>query len=211
MRSRRVRRLLEESGLTPEEIARWTFESFKVEWAVTNGAGKKVLQGIVEDLRAYARGEMGGKPWRVLQGTYGCGKTHLAYAVAAERVKAWWPVYVANVAEMLATLRRGFDAGDYEDRLETLRRVDLLVLDDLGAESMTPFALEVLYRIVDFRYRQRLPLVVTTNALLTEESGGLPGRLVSRLLDVDISRAWVIPAKDYRRRGEVLADGRKKS
>ena len=193
-------KLLAESGVTLEQLRRWRFETYDVGRAVADARGKRILANIVADLRAYAAApKEAERPWRVLQGPYGCGKTHLAYAVAATRAREHKPVYVGNVPDLLDTLRRGFDSGDYARRLDTIREVEMLVLDDLGVESSTAFAVEVIYRIVDYRYRNRLPLIVTTNAII-QRDGSLAGRVASRLQDTEISVVWTIPAGDYRKR-----------
>lgn len=193
---KRSERLLAESGITLQQLMRWRFETFDLAAANSTPQGRERLAECVADLRAYAAEPAG---WRVLQGMYGCGKTHLAYAIAATRARARKPVYVSNVPDLLDMLRRGYDDASYDRRLQTLKEVELLVLDDLGTEHATPFALEKLYQVIDARYRDCAPLVVTTNRNLYEEKE-LPGRIVSRLLDVDMSRVWTLPAADYRRR-----------
>ena len=201
MQRRLSGRLLAESGVTLEQLKRWQFGTFDPARSVADARGKRVMAEIVADMRAYATEPMRAeRPWRVLQGPYGCGKTHLAYAVAAHRAREHRPVYVANVPDMLDALRRGFDAGDYEKRLTTIREVEVLVLDDLGVENSTAFVAETLYRIVDYRYRNRLPLIVTTNAII-QRDGSLAGRVASRLLDTAISVVHTMPAGDYRRAG----------
>jgi DNA replication protein DnaC len=196
-RRRAAERLLADAGLTLDHLARWQFGTFDPARCVGSVADRRRMQAIIDDLRAYAVAPTG---WRVLQGVVGSGKTHLAYAVAAEWARARRPVYVSNVPDLLDSLRRGFDDDTYTERLRTLMRVDLLVLDDLGTESATPFAVEKLYQIIDARYRERLPMVVTTNRLLAEDHA-LPPRIVSRLLDRELSVVWSLPVADYRRHG----------
>lgn len=199
LQRQRSEKLLAESGVTLDQLRRWRFETFDVARAVADARGKRILADIVADLRAYAAApKEAEKPWRVLQGPYGCGKTHLAYAVAATRAREHKPVYVGNVPDLLDTLRRGFDNGDYARRLDTIREVEMLVLDDLGVESGTAFAAEAIYRIVDYRYRNRLPLIVTTNAII-QRDGSLAGRVASRLQDAAISVVHTLPAGDFRR------------
>ena len=191
----RVAKLLEESGITQEQLRRWSFGTFDIARCAGNAALRARMAEIVDDLRSYAQEPIG---WRVLQGMYGVGKTHLAYAVAAHRARVGSPVYVATVPDLLDMLRRGFDDDSYDKRLRMLQTVPMLVLDDLGTENATPFAVEKLHQVVDARYRTRLPMVVTTNRLLHQDKT-LPGRIVSRLLDRDLSVVWTLPVGDYRR------------
>ena len=82
-----------------------------------------------------------------------------------------------------------------------LKEVELLVLDDLGAQRDTGWALDTLYQVINFRYVQHLPLVVTTNMDLNK--AGLDERLVSRLVDgaqaeSGFSRRLMMPCADFR-------------
>jgi DNA replication protein DnaC len=81
-----------------------------------------------------------------------------------------------------------------------VRTVPLLVLDDLGTENATSWAREKLFQIINYRYQERLPTVVTTNHTLDE----LEPRLVSRLADRRYSQVVRIEARDYRRFGGVV-------
>jgi DNA replication protein DnaC len=90
------------------------------------------------------------------------------------------------------------NAESYDERFELLRSADLLLLDDLGTESATPWAREKLYQLINHRYVQRLPLVVTSNAPLDQ----IDGRIRSRLHDQTLGPGIItIVAEDYRRRG----------
>ncbi|MCP4713101.1 MAG: ATP-binding protein, partial [Planctomycetes bacterium] len=82
-------------------------------------------------------------------------------------------------------------------RFEEIRNAPLLILDDLGIESPTPWANEKLYQLLNHRYNARLPTIITTN--LTLET--LELRLRSRLSDPDVSQVLGITAPDYRRAG----------
>src|SRR3990172_12981711 len=89
-----------------------------------------------------------------------------------------------TVPDLLDWLRFSFEGGDssLEQRLEEIRNVRLLVLDDLGTQNATPWAEEKLYQIINHRYVNRLPMVITTNLSLNE----IDGRIASRLQDPDL-------------------------
>ena len=121
------------------------------------GARDAEVQAICERYAARPKG------WLVLSGSYGCGKTHLAYAVAGVLLNARRPVYIPSVPQLLQTLREGYDkasreeVGDgaralrgqtCEERLALIQTAGLLILDDLGAEYRTPWVADTL-RIVD--------------------------------------------------------------
>ncbi len=121
--------------------------------------------------------------WLVLQGTYGCGKTHLAAAIANYRVATGRaaPMFVV-VPDLLDHLRATFSPASTTtlDRVfEQVKTANLLILDDLGTESATPWAREKLFQLLNYRYAARLPTVITTFNTLDE----LDARLASRMMD----------------------------
>jgi DNA replication protein DnaC len=138
--------------------------------------------------------------WLVLCGPYGCGKTHLAAAVANVALAHGKSTVFAAVPDLLDHLKATFHPSSdesYDERFELLRSVDLLVLDDLGTESTTPWAREKLYQLINHRYVQRLPLVVTSNMPLDQ----LDGRIRSRLHDRTLGAGVItIAVEDYRMR-----------
>ncbi|MDQ3549169.1 MAG: ATP-binding protein [Chloroflexota bacterium] len=183
-----------------------TFESFETESKGTNDAYEAAI--------AYARNRDG---WLVLVGEYGCGKTHLAAAIAnfmLQEREAGSPVF-AVVPDLLDYLRTTFDPDSevsYDDRFSALRGAPLLILDDLGTENTTPWAREKLFQIINHRYNERSPLVVTTNDL-----DRVDPRIRSRLCDWQLSRHVYIDADDFRdrnggrRRSRTHSAGQKRS
>jgi len=159
--------------------------------------------GIVSLSQAYyaakdmARGNLTRGNFLVLAGPTGVGKSHLAMAIAWEWFEDGFSVLFTRVDDLLDELRRGYDDGSYHQRLESVRRRGLLVLDDLGTEHAKDWAGEKVDRIVDWRYSARMPLVVTTNA----KSEELAPRVASRLADHSCSVVVQIDAEDYRTEG----------
>jgi DNA replication protein DnaC len=204
-RRRRLAELMRISGLTPEAVAAWSFETYDAERAVGDGASRRYLADVVSACQAFARAPKG---WLVLSGPCGSGKSHLAYAVAGAYLRAGHAVYISTVPDLLEALRRGFDGqGDasYAKRFDTVCRAELLVLDDLGAQSDSAWSTEKLYQILDFRYRLHLPLMVTSNINPFAPGGRLDPRIVSRLLDGanlsdGFSRVYLLSVGDYRQR-----------
>lgn len=157
-------------------------------------------RGVDEALKAsvqYAKDPTG---WLVLMGPPGTGKTHLAAAIAHERLAAGVPVYFAVVPELLDHLRAAFAPTSeltYDEMFDTIRQVELLVLDDLGAQNSTPWAADKLFQIINHRYNYRMPTVITTNHKLHAQ---LDERVRSRLSDSSLVRQVELKNQDYRPR-----------
>lgn len=137
--------------------------------------------------------------WLVLFGDCGCGKTHLAAAIANRALQRNYRVIFAVVPDLLDHLRSTFGPNSdiaYDEQFETIREVPVLVLDDLGTENTTPWAREKLYQIINHRYNYRLPTIITINRKLEE----IEPRILSRLSDRSLHEGIVdIKAGDYRR------------
>jgi DNA replication protein DnaC len=138
----------------------------------------------------------GWSPWLLLHGKYGTGKTHLlAAAFYALLDGGRTPIY--SVAPLLLDhIREGISAGEYGERFYAVRDCPLLIVDDLGAENRTAWADETLFKLVDYRYRLRLPLAIATNLALDE----LEPRVASRVQDRRIARVERLTGPDWRLR-----------
>ncbi len=147
-----------------------------------------------EHARRFARDP---RDWLILVGTYGCGKTHLAAAIANEAVRRGNPALFAVVPDLLDHLRSTFSPNsdvEYDELFERVRTAGLLILDDLGTESATPWAREKLYQIVNYRYNYRQPTVITTNRRLSD----IDDRIRSRMTDQAFCTVIEITGDDYR-------------
>ncbi len=135
--------------------------------------------------------------WLLLQGGYGSGKTHLAAAIANYAVGMGIPTLFLTVPDLLDTLRFAYASEDttFEERFTDIRNAKLLVLDDFGTQNATGWAQEKLFQIVNYRYINKLPTVVTTNLLLDE----IEPRIRSRLADPELVTQTRITAPDFRR------------
>ena len=177
-----------------EVLKEMTFERFRPDGVGLPAERQRILRAAYETARAYAEHPYG---WMLLTGGFGVGKTHLAAAIANAVAERGDQVMFVLVPDLLDHLRSTFAPGSpetYDDLFERLKNAPLLVMDDLGAESSTPWAQEKLFQLLNHRYLQRLPTVVTTN--LPPEAIDL--RLRSRLLDLDLVIHIAILAADYR-------------
>lgn len=123
-----------------------------------------------------------------LQGDTGTGKTTLAMLASKAALEARRTVAIYSLPGLLARIRRTFDGEAGQDSYFTffnrLVSVDLLHLDDLGAENRTEWVLEQLYSIIDRRYNDRRSIVVTTNLEEPQLFEQLGDRIVSRLTEI---------------------------
>jgi DNA replication protein DnaC len=178
-----------------DELTHLTFENFEPRGQIGLGpAQADSLERAYNHASQFA-GKLEG--WLVLQGHYGCGKTHLAAAVANFVVDIGVPTLFLTVPDLLDSLRFSYNnpESSFEERFEDIRRCPLLIMDDFGTENATPWAQEKLFQILNYRYINNLPLLITTNLSLNQ----LEGRIRSRLQDPELVTRVNILAPDYRR------------
>lgn len=192
--------LLEKSQLA--DLQHYTFDS----WVSKTSAGANPVKNspdaafrvafrYAEDLHGSSH------PWLFLYGTKGTGKTHLAAAIGNARIARGQPAIFMVVPDLLDHLRATFSPNSeitYDELFESLRNTPLLILDDLGTHTASPWAREKLYQLVNHRYNRRLPTVITMN----EESEEIDPRLWSRINDIHLTQRCEIREKDNRTREE---------
>ena len=136
--------------------------------------------------------------WLVLLGRHGAGKTHLAAAMANDRLKRGLPTLFIVTPDLLDALRSSFGGegqGAYDKVFYEVRTTPFLILDDFGAQSSTPWAKEKLYQVLNYRYNAQMPTVITTNQTLEE----IDPALQSRMSDQEYCGVVAVIAPDYRR------------
>ncbi len=177
-----------------DELKELSFDTFQPRGQ--KGLGEKQaasLEMAFNQAQYYAKNLNG---WLLLQGGYGCGKTHLAAAIANYAVGMGVPTLFLTVPDLLDTLRFAYDSEDttFEERFNEIRNASLIILDDFGTQNATGWAQEKLFQIINYRYINKLPLVVTTNLDLDE----IDARIRSRLTDPQLVSIVRINAPDYR-------------
>lgn len=120
-----------------------------------------------------------------IEGDIGTGKTMLAMLISKAALDAAATVAIYSLPRLLNLIREAIEREEgvvgFLDRLAT---VDLLHIDDVGAENRTDWALEQLYSIVNTRYEERRSIVVTTNLKPHELAEQIGERTVSRLIEM---------------------------
>ncbi len=154
----------------------------------------KRLERAVQIGRYFAESPRG---WLVLTGEAGCGKTHLAAAIAQEAKHRGEQILFVTVSELLDHLRATFYPGStisYDKRMEEIKRARILVLDNLTIDkSLSSWARDKLYDILTYRFDYDLPTVITTYQPLHE----MDNRLKSRVTNESHSEVVPITAPSY--------------
>ena len=200
--------LMSKSGLNEKK----TFANFYTASSVTkidykDGERESLLNALKQSER-FAKKPEG---WLVLQGTYGCGKTHLANATASEIMKTkGWAVMFTSGADFLDGIRATFNSKSVQSADDFIRigkEAKLLVLDDYGAESPTEWAREKLFQILNHRHAHNMPTIITTNLSL----GQMQPRIRSRMNESSIVNFIKISAPDYRVKTSKMNKSKNKS
>jgi DNA replication protein DnaC len=148
-------------------------------------------QTIVREVRRFVgdidqRLDRGQGLW--FMGDVGTGKTTLAMIVSKAALDSGHSVAIYSVPRLLAEIRDTYDADpgerSYMDFFRRLVAVDLLHLEDLGAEKRSDWVLEQLYSLVNERYEHERSILVTTNLGLDQLEQQIGPRTVSRLVEI---------------------------
>ena len=183
----RLDRLQRYSNLGP--LTRLTFDNLIRRGRSADPRDQARFQRCVEDAEAFAKDPEG---WLVLVGASGCGKTHIGAAIANRCLEHGVPALFVVVPDLLDHLRAAYKPSaevDYDQLFEQVRITPVLILDDLGTQSATPWAQEKLFQIINHRFNARLPTVVTTNVPLNK----FDDRLRTRLGDPSLSQPHADP------------------
>ena len=172
-------------------LTRLTFDNLLPEGRSGALANQERFSRVYQAAKAFAAEPKG---WFILAGSSGCGKTHLAAAIANERINHGYPAFFQSIPDLLDHLRSAFNPTSeipYDEFFDRVRNAPLLVLDDLGAQTSTPWAKEKLDQLLNHRFNNELPTVITTSVPIPE----LEDRMRTRLTDPRLSHLYVIEEK----------------
>ncbi len=187
--SARAKRMRENSNLGSRFLKR-TFQTFE----------RAGLEKAYEQCRTFAEQfENNEGQGLLIMGTYGTGKTHLAAAITNYIIDNYEiPVRFITSVELLDYLKE-FGSESSKVYLEEAKKIDLLVIDDLGKEKVTEWVEEKLFQIINARYENELPIVITTNHNQQKLKEQVGGAVFSRLCEM--CDRVIVTGKD-RRTGE---------
>ena len=119
-------------------------------------------------------------------GSPGNGKTRCAIAIGKEVIRAGYKAKFKPIPFLLDEIRSSYNSKetDEENVIKPYKQVDFLLLDDLGAEKWTEWVEAKLYQIIDYRYRNCLPVIITSNLQGDEIKDTVGYRAFDRLLEI---------------------------
>lgn len=164
-------------------MASWTF-------ANDDRANQKIsdaMKKYADNFQEYRRSGKG----LLLYGTVGTGKTYHAASIANLLIDKGYKVLMTNFTRISNHLQGTFEKNEY---IDSLNNYSLLILDDLGVERKSEYMQEIVYNIIDARYRSGLPFIVTTNLTAEQlkkpdniENARIYDRILERCLPVEVS------------------------
>ena len=184
-------------GMSRERLDDFGFRNFHTRLPNYKPDENESLQTAWESAHRFADAPEG---WMLILGESGCGKTHLAAAVANAVLRNGGDAFFAVVPDLLDHLRASFAPGrgdpGYDELFNDVRNAGLLVLDDLGSHSSSSWAVEKLFQIANYRASSRLPTIITAALSLDELREAHP-RVAVRALDPKLSQHVAILARPY--------------
>ncbi len=136
----------------------------------------------------------------LLWGIPGNGKSHLAAAIHNQLHREGKVVVFVSMPDLLKKIKNTFGKGNTESEekiLKALNICDLLIIDDIGAEKTSEWVQEIIFLIIDNRYRRNKPVMATSNLEPKELAGQIGKRSYDRI--VEISQSIENKASSYRR------------
>jgi DNA replication protein DnaC len=169
-------------------LTRLTFERLEPRGKSGNPRNQEQFRQALEAALAFTANPKG---WLIYSGPSGSGKTHLTAAIVNERIRQGFPAFYVTAPDLLDHLRASFNPGSeipYDEFFEQVRNAPLLVLDDLGAQTGTPWAREKMDQLLTARFNAELPTIIVTITPVSE----IEDRLRTRLTDSRLCQIFIL-------------------
>lgn len=186
---------LKRTGFSYSELCKCTFENADQNPAKVFHIAKKYVENF-EELKKSGKGLL-------FYGECGTGKTYIAACIANALMDKGTPAMMTNFNRISNKLQESFDGK--QAYLDSLNKLDLLVIDDLAAERKTEYMQEVIFNVIDARYRAGLPMIFTSNLALKDIKNP-QGNFEKRIYDRILEKCFPIELKGDSHRRKNLKD-----
>lgn len=169
---------MKNAGFADHELKKFTFEADDLK----NEKISKFSRNYAKDFKKYLKEGKG----ILFFGDVGTGKTYFACAIANELIEKGYTCHVTNFARVVNRVASTYDK---QAIIDSLNSYQILVIDDLAAERDTDYMNEIVWNVIDTRYRARKPIIITTNLTSSELFNPVnvsKKRVYSRLLEMCI-------------------------
>ncbi|EFE90437.1 hypothetical protein GCWU000341_02938 [Oribacterium sp. oral taxon 078 str. F0262] len=174
-RLRRIQKL-KANGIQEKHLLEWRFD------VAENSKDIQIGKRYVKNWKKVRGDNLGLLLW----GEVGSGKSFLAACIANALLEQGIPVLMTNFSKILNQMGAMYSEERYQ-YIASFSNFPLLIIDDLGIERSTEYALEQVYAVIDERYKSGLPLIITTNLTIAEmrNPSDVPhARIYSRILEM---------------------------
>ena len=169
-------------------LLKLTFDNLIPSGRSSDPGSQKLFQLALDEIRKFAENPQG---WVVLAGPVGSGKTHLACAVANYRISMGNSAFYITAAELLDHLRSAYSPSsdvEYDELFEQIKNSPLLILDNMNYSATTTWSKGKLDQLLEHRFNERLPTLITTGMSVEEFSSDYAGHIN----DPEVSKVLIL-------------------
>lgn len=171
------------------------FENFDLNYYPTEDANggfpRKKMTQLLKLCREYTFGfSPVSSPNLLFMGSAGLGKTHLSLAMVYELTEKGFDVIYGSAYNLFSAMENEHFTAKSQNGYNTAINCDLLVIDDLGSEFVTPYTKTLLYNIVNTRLLAKKPMIINTNLSMAEIENLYTPRIASRLIGNFIAKKF---------------------
>ena len=157
LKHQKQERLYKTSKMHPR-LKEYTFENYEVR-NYNRSAYRKAKEYTENYIKGAERGSL------YITGGVGTGKTHLAASIANELIRNERTVVFGTLINLLNEIKDSYSSDNEKEGviIDKYSKIDMLIIDDLGKERPSEWTLEKLFTIINNRYENKLPVIITTN------------------------------------------------